>query len=87
MLYVRRQGGRELLLIGDVVWQKYVLEQLGNRRRLLASMMGDGIAGEHQIRAVTEVAKGNPSLDAVVSHDIAAMDARFASGAVGRQLR
>jgi glyoxylase-like metal-dependent hydrolase (beta-lactamase superfamily II) len=88
MIYVRMKGGRELLLIGDVVWQNFVLERVGNRPRAITWLMGeDGVAVGHQIRAVLDLEKQSPSVDVVVAHDIPAMEARFASGAVARTLR
>jgi glyoxylase-like metal-dependent hydrolase (beta-lactamase superfamily II) len=88
MIYVRLKGGRELLLIGDVAWQNFVLERAGNRPHLVDWLAReDGVAIGHQIRAILDLAKANPGLDVVVAHDIPAMEARFASGAVGRGLR
>jgi len=88
LIYARLKNGRELLLIGDVVWQNFVLEHAGNRPRILTWIGAeDGVAVAQEIRAVLDLAKANPSLDVVVAHDVAAMEARFASGAVHRTLR
>ena len=88
IIYVRLKGSRELLLIGDIVWQSFVLEQAGNRPRAVAWIAGeDGEAVGHQIRAILDVAKRDPALDVVVSHDVPAMEARFRSGAVIAGLR
>lgn len=86
LIYVRLRGGRELLLIGDVVWQGFVLEREGSRPRLL-SLIEDGDAVRHQTRAIIDFAKAHPEVDVVVAHDVAAMDARFRNGSVQEGLR
>ena len=85
MLYVRMKGGAELLLVGDIVWQESAFERLSTRPRLISSIMGeDAEAITHQIRAIVDFKKANPSIDVVVAHDIPAMERRFNGGAVGR---
>jgi glyoxylase-like metal-dependent hydrolase (beta-lactamase superfamily II) len=87
IIYVRTKA-HEHLLIGDIVWQGFVLEHAGNRPRAVTWMMGeDGEAVGHQIRAILDVAERNPALDVVVAHDVPAMEARFRSGAVIAGLR
>jgi len=87
MLYVRLKGGAEFLLIGDVAWQEKNLELEKTRARAISWMMGeDAEAITHQLRAILDFKKANPSVDVVVAHDIAAMDRRFAAGTVGRGL-
>ena len=87
MFYVRLKGGAEFLLIGDVAWQEKNLELEKTRARAVSWIMGeDAEAITHQIRAILDFKKANPSVDVVVAHDIAAMDRRFAAGTVGRGL-
>jgi glyoxylase-like metal-dependent hydrolase (beta-lactamase superfamily II) len=88
IIYLRMKGARELLLIGDVAWQNFVLDQVRNRPRVV-NWLGreDGEAVGHQIRAILDVKARNPALDVVVAHDVAAMDARFHAGSVISGLR
>jgi glyoxylase-like metal-dependent hydrolase (beta-lactamase superfamily II) len=87
MFYVRLKGGSEFLLIGDIAWQEKNLELPRTRARVVSWIMGeDAEAITHQIRAILDFKKANPSADVVVAHDIPAMDRRFASGAVGKGL-
>ena len=87
MFYVRLKGGAEFLLIGDVAWQEQNLELVRTRARGISLLAGeDAEAITHQIRAILDFKKANPSVDVVVAHDIPAMDRRFASGAVGKGL-
>ncbi|MBX7098665.1 MAG: MBL fold metallo-hydrolase [Myxococcaceae bacterium] len=85
MLYVRQAGGAEFLLVGDIAWQELALEKESTRARLVSLAMGeDDEAIVHQLRAIKDFKKANPTVDVVVAHDIAAMERRFASGAVGK---
>lgn len=87
MLYVRLKGGREFLLIGDIAWQGTALERVRNRPKLPTWILGeDSLAVAHQLRAILDFKKVNPSVDVVVSHDIGQMEARFAAGRVTRGL-
>ena len=88
LIYVRLKGGAELLLLGDVAWQHENLTEARTRARLTSMVMGeDAVAVTHQLRAVLDFKRANPSVDLVVAHDIAEMEQRFASGAGGKGLR
>ncbi len=87
MLYVRMKGGADLLLIGDIVWQEANLELLVTRPRLVSWLGEDEEAIAHQIRAIADFKKANPSVDVVVAHDVAAMERRFANGTLVRGFR
>lgn len=88
MIYLRLKGGRELLLIGDIAWQQVNLTLARTRPRLVSLLMGeDATAVANQLRAILDLQRANPSLDVVVSHDVAEMERRFQSGAVARGLR
>lgn len=83
MLYVRMQTGAEFLLIGDIAWQEANLEKEKTRARVVSLIMGeDDEAIVHQLRAVLDFKKANPTVDVVVAHDIPAMERRYTSGAV-----
>jgi glyoxylase-like metal-dependent hydrolase (beta-lactamase superfamily II) len=84
MFFVRMKGGAELLLVGDIVWQEANLETLTTRARFVSWLGEDAEAITHQMRAIVDFKKANPSADVVVAHDVPAMERRFASGAVGR---
>jgi glyoxylase-like metal-dependent hydrolase (beta-lactamase superfamily II) len=85
MLYVGLKGGGELLFVGDIAWQEANLERLSPRARLVSLVMGeDAEAIAHQLRAIADFKKANPSVDVVVAHDVRGMERRFANGAVGR---
>ncbi len=86
MLYVRMKSGEELLLVGDIAWQEANLERLSPRARVVSWVMGeDAEAVTHQLRAIVDFKKANPSVDVIVAHDVPAMERRFNSGAVVRQ--
>jgi glyoxylase-like metal-dependent hydrolase (beta-lactamase superfamily II) len=88
IIYVRMKGARELLLIGDIAWQNFVLDQVGNRPRAVTWLAReDGEAVGHQLRAILDVKARNPALDVVVAHDVAAMETRFRAGMVISGLR
>lgn len=85
LLYVRLSSGRELLFVGDVVWQEASLERERPRARGVSLVMGEDVeALTHQIRAIIDLKRREPSLDIVVAHDQPAMERRFLSGAVTR---
>jgi glyoxylase-like metal-dependent hydrolase (beta-lactamase superfamily II) len=88
MIYARLKGGRELLFLGDIAWQHQNLTEAKTRARLTSLVMHeDAQAVTHQLRAILDFRAANPGVDIVISHDIAEMEQRFASGAVGKGLR
>lgn len=87
LIYLRLKGGAEFLLLGDLVWQNLNLELAVGRARLPSLIMSEDTEGTvNQLRAVLELKKANPTLDLVVAHDAAAMEARFKAGTVASGL-
>jgi glyoxylase-like metal-dependent hydrolase (beta-lactamase superfamily II) len=88
MIYARLKGGAELLFLGDIAWQHQNLTEAKTRARLVSLVMReDAQAVTHQLRAILDFHAANPGVDLVVSHDVAEMEKRFSSGAVGQGLR
>jgi glyoxylase-like metal-dependent hydrolase (beta-lactamase superfamily II) len=88
MIYARLKSGAELLLIGDIAWQHQNLAEAKTRARLTSLVMSeDAVAVTHQLRAILDFKRLNPSVDIVIAHDIGEMEQRFTTGAVGRGLR
>ena len=83
LIYVRLKDHRELLLIGDVAWSQANLSLARTRPRLTSWVMSeDAEAVVNQLAAIIALHRAAPAVDVVVSHDAAAMEARFKSGAV-----
>lgn len=71
MVYVGLRDGRELLLLGDVAWHLDQIRELHYRPRLVTDLyLGeDREAVLHQFRALHDLARAEPELTLVVSHD------------------
>ena len=83
MIYVRLKDHRELLLIGDIAWNQKNLSTARTRPRLTSWVMSeDAEAVVNQLAAILALARAEPALDVVVSHDVGEMERRFKSGAV-----
>lgn len=70
LVYVRRQDGREALLLGDVAWNADQIRNLHYRPRIVTFVLGEN-RGQvlAQFRALHELAAAHPELAQVVSHD------------------
>jgi glyoxylase-like metal-dependent hydrolase (beta-lactamase superfamily II) len=84
MIYARLKSGAEYLFVGDIAWNEGNLKRAVTRPRLITLIGEDQEAVANQLRAIIEFQKANPQVDVVVSHDMPAMERRFASGAVGK---
>jgi glyoxylase-like metal-dependent hydrolase (beta-lactamase superfamily II) len=70
IVYVRRADGREVLLLGDVAWNGDQIAELHYRPRLVTIMLGENRANVMaQLRTLHELAKTNPAVVQLVSHD------------------
>jgi glyoxylase-like metal-dependent hydrolase (beta-lactamase superfamily II) len=89
MVYVKREDGRELLFIGDIGWTLRNVETGKGRPRLLSAFMlrEDREAVFAQLEALRAVHAAEPDLLIVPGHDVAAVDALIADGAMGAQFR
>ena len=81
LVYVRRQDGREALLLGDVAWNADQIRNLHYRPRLVTFVLGEN-RGQvlAQFRALHELAAAHPELAQVVSHDARQRAELLASG-------
>jgi glyoxylase-like metal-dependent hydrolase (beta-lactamase superfamily II) len=87
MVYVKREDGRELLFIGDIGWIERNVETGKGRPRLLSQFMlnEDRDAVFAELALLKSLHETEPSLLIVPGHDLAAVDALIASGALGAQ--
>jgi glyoxylase-like metal-dependent hydrolase (beta-lactamase superfamily II) len=81
IVYVRLEDGREALLLGDVAWNGGQIADLHYRPRLVTYMLGENRANVMaQLRTLHELAKTDPDVIQVVSHDKRQREALLASG-------
>ncbi len=84
LIFIRLQDGREVLLIGDVVWAMSNLVDLTTRPVLTQFVVfdpnEDRSAVKRQLRALHDLAEAEPDLIIVPSHDRAYIDTLIASG-------
>ncbi|MBI4921371.1 MAG: MBL fold metallo-hydrolase [Devosia nanyangense] len=89
MVFVKREDGRELLFIGDIGWTLRNVETGKGRPRLLAQFMlnEDRDAVFAELATLKALHAAEPDLLIVPGHDVAAIDALVASGAMAAQFR
>jgi glyoxylase-like metal-dependent hydrolase (beta-lactamase superfamily II) len=82
MVFVRLADGREILLLGDVVWKMRNIELQRERPRWVTALLvredRDAVFG--QIKALGELAQREPGLRIVPGHDGSVVDALTAAG-------
>ena len=82
IVYVGLADGREMLFLGDVVWHSDAIRELHYRPRIVT----DWILGEdrsavlNQIRRLHDLAKEEPALRQIVSHDVTQRAELIAAG-------
>jgi glyoxylase-like metal-dependent hydrolase (beta-lactamase superfamily II) len=89
MVYVKREDGRELLFIGDIGWSLRNVETGKGRPRLLSQFMlnEDRDAVFAELAMLKALHEAEPDLLIVPGHDVAAVDALIASGAMTAQFK
>lgn len=81
IVYVRLVDGREALLLGDVAWNGDQIADLHYRPRLVTYMLGENRANVMaQLRTLHELAKTDPDVVQVVSHDKRQREALLENG-------
>lgn len=70
MVYVQRADGRELLLLGDVAWQRRNIDAVRERPLFMTLMIGeDRAAVLRQFQALKKLERDTPELRLVPGHD------------------
>jgi len=89
MIYVKREDGREVLFIGDIGWTMRNVETGKGRPRLLSDFMlyEDRNAVFAELATLKALHMAEPNLLMVPGHDLAAVDALTASGALTAQFK
>jgi glyoxylase-like metal-dependent hydrolase (beta-lactamase superfamily II) len=89
MVYVKREDGRELLFIGDIGWSLRNVETGKGRPRLLSQFMlnEDRDAVFAELAMLKALHEAEPDLLIVPGHDVAAVDALIAGGAMSATFR
>ena len=89
MVYVKREDGRELLFIGDVGWTDRNIDSGKGRPRLVSQFLlqEDRDAVFAELAMLKALREAEPALVIVPGHDVAAIDALIADGAMGAQFR
>lgn len=84
MIYVKREDGRELLFIGDIGWTERNVETGKGRPRILSQFMlnEDRDAVFAELAMLKALHEAEPDLLIVPGHDLAAVEALIASGAM-----
>jgi glyoxylase-like metal-dependent hydrolase (beta-lactamase superfamily II) len=89
IIYVKCEDGRELLFVGDIGWSLRNIETGKGRPRLLSAFMlkedRDRVFG--QLAALKALHEAEPDLLIIPGHDIAAIDALIAAGAMTAQFK
>jgi glyoxylase-like metal-dependent hydrolase (beta-lactamase superfamily II) len=82
MIYVRSEDGQEILLSGDVAWQKVGIDRGLQKPEGISAQLGEdreAIAQQLEwLRAVE-----NEGVSVVVFHDLALIDQQIAQGVLG----
>jgi glyoxylase-like metal-dependent hydrolase (beta-lactamase superfamily II) len=89
MVYVKREDGKELLFIGDIGWSLRNVETGKGRPRLLSQFMlnEDRDAVFAELAMLKALHEAEPGLLIVPGHDVAAVDALIAAGAMAAQFK
>ena len=89
MIFVKREDGRELLFVGDIGWTLRNVETGKGRPRLLSQFMlnEDREAVFAELATLKALHAAAPNLLIVPGHDVAAIDALVASGAMAAGFR
>lgn len=89
MVYVRTRDGRELLLVGDVVWHGDQIRNLHYRPRLVTNFFLDEDRRSvlAQMRTLHDLLRNYPEISVVVSHDQEARGRWIESGILGEGLQ
>lgn len=89
MVYVKREDGRELLFIGDIGWSLRNVETGKGRPRLLSQFMlnEDRDAVFAELAMLKALHEAEPDLLIVPGHDVGAVDAFIAGGAMSVSFR
>ncbi|HWA18597.1 MAG TPA: MBL fold metallo-hydrolase [Devosia sp.] len=84
MIYVKREDGGELMFIGDIGWSLRNVETGRGRPRLLSQFMlnEDRDAVFAELETLKALHAAEPNLLIVPGHDVAAIDALIAAGAM-----
>jgi glyoxylase-like metal-dependent hydrolase (beta-lactamase superfamily II) len=84
MIYVKREDGRELLFIGDIGWTARNIDTGKGRPRLVSQffLQEDRDAVFAQLAMLKALHEAEPELIIVPGHEVAALDALIASGAL-----
>ncbi len=82
MVYLQLADGRELLLLGDVVWKQRNLDAQRERPRWVTALLvrEDRHAVFGQIKALGELMRNEPGVKIVPGHDRAVVEALAADG-------
>ena len=89
LVYVKCEDGRELLFIGDVGWTDRNIDSGKGRPRLVSQFLlqEDRDAVFAELAMLKALREAEPALVIVPGHDVAAIDALIADGAMGAQFR
>lgn len=89
MIYVRREDGRELLFVGDIGWLMRNIETGKGRPRLFSQFVlhEDRDAVFAELAALKALHAAEPNVLIVPGHDVAAVEALIASGAMTAQFK
>jgi glyoxylase-like metal-dependent hydrolase (beta-lactamase superfamily II) len=89
MVYVKREDGKELLFIGDIGWLLRNVETGKSRPRVLSQFMlnEDRDAVFAELAMLKALHEAEPNLLIVPGHDVAAVDAIVASGAMSAEFK
>jgi glyoxylase-like metal-dependent hydrolase (beta-lactamase superfamily II) len=90
MIYVKREDGRELLFLGDIAWLMRSVETGRGRPRLISEVIldhEDRDAVFAQLAVLKALHAAEPGILMVPGHDVAAVDALIASGAMAAKFR
>jgi glyoxylase-like metal-dependent hydrolase (beta-lactamase superfamily II) len=89
LVYVKCEDGRELLFIGDIGWTDRNIDSGKGRPRLVSQFLlqEDRDAVFAELAMLKALREAEPALVIVPGHDVAAIDALIADGAMGAQFR
>lgn len=85
MVYIQRQDGKEILLLGDVAWQMRNIEHVRERPLFMTAMIKeDRQAVINQFHALNQLMQQEPQLHIVPGHDLGPVNALVEQGLLRR---
>ncbi len=83
LIYLRLADDTELLMVGDVAWNRANIDRPATRPRMVEWAMGEqGENTAHWLRALHDLARAHPEVKQIVAHDRATVEPLVKAGVI-----